>query len=130
MNVTDLQAAHSAIGLVSKKWDLYVLASLQSGPRGYSETARLTGMDRKQLTRVLRRLEDARLVSRRVETRRPPIRVWYGLTTAGRELLDVVAQFADWWHQDTDAHPGRPTAHQRATAEDHLGIDHPQTCMV
>ncbi|MBZ4321573.1 winged helix-turn-helix transcriptional regulator [Streptomyces huiliensis] len=108
MNANDLQAAHSAIGLVSKKWDLFVLASLQSGPRGHSETARLTGMDRKQLTRVLRRLEDAGLVSRRVDIRRSPIRVWYGLTAAGWQLLGLVAPFADWWQQGAEGQVCEP----------------------
>ncbi|MFH8592957.1 transcriptional regulator [Streptomyces sp. WAC 06783] len=103
MNAEELKAASSAIGLISRKWDLSVLVALQATPRGHSEMVRRTGLDRKQLTRVLRRLESAGLVHRSVDTVRSPIRVWYRLTKAGQQLLQVVAGFADWWEKDSAA---------------------------
>ncbi|WP_050515082.1 helix-turn-helix domain-containing protein [Streptomyces rimosus] len=99
MNSEELKAANSAIGLISKKWDLSVLVALQAATRGHAELVRRTGLDRKQLTRVLRRLESASLVHRSVDTASSPVRVWYRLTKAGHQLLHLVVGFADWWEK-------------------------------
>lgn len=93
----DVSSARAVIGIISGKWDLTVLVELWSQGRGHAELGRATGVERKQLTRVLRRLEGARLVDRMVDTERSPVRVRYGLTRRGRELLRSVDELARWW---------------------------------
>lgn len=65
--------------------------------RRHAELGRATGVERKQLTRVLRRLEGSGLVDRTVETAQSPVRVRYGLTARGRELLRSIDELARWW---------------------------------
>ena len=48
------------------------------------------------LTKTLRQLERDGLVTRRVHAEVPP-RVEYSLTDAGRRLMPIIDDLADWW---------------------------------
>ncbi|MGW2819294.1 winged helix-turn-helix transcriptional regulator [Streptomyces sp. NPDC001415] len=93
----DLPAVRAVVDVISGKWDLTVLVELWPQSRGHAELGRATRVERKQLTRVLRRLEESGLIDRTVRTDRPPVRVSYGLTAKGRQLLRNVDELARWW---------------------------------
>jgi DNA-binding HxlR family transcriptional regulator len=81
---------------LSDKWVGLVIATLEPGPRRYSELARsVAGVSQKMLTQTLRRLERDGLVEREV-TPSVPVRVDYRLTSLGRSLLPVMTAVQTW----------------------------------
>ncbi|WP_306319037.1 MULTISPECIES: helix-turn-helix domain-containing protein [unclassified Streptomyces] len=92
-----MSTARALVDVISGKWDLAVMIELWPESRRHAELGRATGVERKQLTRVLRRLESSGLVDRTVEADSSPVRVRYGLTTRGRELLRGIDEVARWW---------------------------------
>lgn len=81
---------------LSDKWTTLVISALADGPRRYAELARtIAGVSQKILTQTLRSLERDGLVTRTV-TPAVPVRVDYGLTAIGRELLPVLTAVKEW----------------------------------
>ncbi len=92
----DWIAVRAALRLISGKWDLIILAELESGPRRYNELLRITNLNGKQMARTLRRLQDGGLVDRKVVTESPPVRVTYQLTPHARDLFVLLNGLAQW----------------------------------
>jgi DNA-binding HxlR family transcriptional regulator len=76
---------------VSYKWLLPVMAELVDGPKRHSELSRAVQLDHKRLGRVLRRAQEAQLVSREADVSGRQFSVRYRLTGYGRDLLSILA---------------------------------------
>ena len=85
-----------ALGVVSGKWVLSVLAELADGPRRYTELqARLPVVAGSMLTGTRRRMERDGIVAREVEPAIPP-RVEYRLTELGETLREPLSALSRW----------------------------------
>ena len=86
----------TTVGVIGGKWKPVLVFHLVSGARRYSELRRLVpkASDR-MLTRSLRELEQANLVSRRVFAE-VPVRVEYSLTRDGRTLIPILEAMSEW----------------------------------
>ncbi len=89
----DFQAA---VELVGKRWTGAILWALGAGPVFFAQiTAAIPGLSDRLLSRRLRELESAGLVSREVHEGTPP-RVSYGLTPMGDELKPAIRELEEW----------------------------------
>ena len=83
--------------LLSGRWRALILYYLNQGPMRFNELKRANqGISQQMLTRELRALEDAGVIGRTVHAEVPP-RVEYWLTPAGRRLMPIIDDLADWW---------------------------------
>src|ERR687884_932226 len=83
-----------AVGVLSSKWSVAVLAELSEGTHRFNELLRhIDGISRRMLAVTLRRLEHHGLVERRVYAS-VPARVEYELTPVGEDLLAALAPLA------------------------------------
>ncbi len=86
-----------AMRLLGGRWRTLLVYYLVDGPKGFAQLQRdNAGISQRMLTRDLRELEAAGVVSRSVHPGRP-VRVDYALTEAGRELIPLVNALGDWW---------------------------------
>jgi DNA-binding HxlR family transcriptional regulator len=89
-------ALQDAVGVVTAKWSVIVLARLASGTHRFNELLRqIDGVSRRMLSATLRQLERDGLVTRHVYAR-VPARVEYELSPAGEDLLSALAPLAGW----------------------------------
>jgi DNA-binding HxlR family transcriptional regulator len=86
-----------ALEVIASKWTVrivYLLAA--AGVQRFSELRRALGtVTHKELTKQLRRLEEAGLVAREVFPEVPP-RVEYRLTSLGGTLVEPLSALSDW----------------------------------
>ncbi|MCF2531674.1 winged helix-turn-helix transcriptional regulator [Yinghuangia soli] len=88
--------ANRVMERISDKWVALVFRALADGPLRRGDLARaLPGASPKVLTETLRRLERDGLLARAVEAG-VPVRVAYGLTEVGLDLLPVLDTVARW----------------------------------
>lgn len=93
------------LDLLANKWSALIIGLLEDGPRRFSQLqALLPGVGPKMLTRTLRRLEDAGLVSRTMYAEVPP-RVEYRLTDLGVSVAEPLAQLRRWVEDHMDQVP-------------------------
>jgi len=86
----------ATLDLIDGKWKGVVLYHLLAGPKRFNQLGReLTTVTQRMLTKQLRELEEAGLVSRTVFAQVPP-RVDYALTDEGRSLAPVIASLKAW----------------------------------
>ena len=86
-----------AMVLLSGRWRALILYYLDQGPMRFNALKRANaGISQQMLTRELRALEDAGVVTRRVYPEIPP-HVEYALTDAGRRLMPIIGQLSAWW---------------------------------
>lgn len=85
------------LGRMSDKWSLLILRSLQkNGTMRYKELmGTIPDISHKMLSNTLKRLEEDRLISRKVYPEVPP-RVEYTLTPIGNDLMPAVQMMVDW----------------------------------
>lgn len=92
-----------ALAVVADKWLVLVVHALQPGPARHGELMRqIEGVSQPTLTRTLRHLETAGLVTRTIYPEVPP-RVEYALTERGQSLAAPVATLAEWAMANMDA---------------------------
>lgn len=85
-----------ALGVVGDRWSLAVVAQLTEGPQRFNDLAdALMPIARTVLSERLRRLEDARIITRR-QYSDAPVRWNYRLSVSGAELARVAGVLADW----------------------------------
>src|SRR5687768_8300409 len=97
-----------AMVLLSGRWRALILYYLNKGPMRFNELKRANdGISQQMLTRELRALEAAGVIGRTTHAEVPP-RVEYWLTSAGRRLMPIIDDLADWWDsiQPEAAGPG------------------------
>jgi DNA-binding HxlR family transcriptional regulator len=90
-----LAGVQSAVGSLSPKWSVAVLAELMEGTARFGELTRQIGVSRRMLAATLRALERDGIVERRVYPD-VPVRVEYDLSPAGEELCAALAPLAGW----------------------------------
>lgn len=98
------------IDLISNKWSVPIILALaqNKGPVRFSSLARgIPVITQKELTKQLRALEAAGLITRTVFAVVPP-RVEYQLTDLGRSLRQALAGLASW----AIANQAKITAHR------------------
>jgi DNA-binding HxlR family transcriptional regulator len=89
-------ALQSAVGVLTAKWSVSVLARLASGTHRFNELLRqIDGVSRRMLSATLRQLERDGLIQRHVYAR-VPARVEYELSQAGVDLLSALIPLAGW----------------------------------
>ena len=91
-----LRALQDAVGVLTAKWSVVVLARLAEGTHRFNELLRqIDGVSRRMLSATLRQLERDGLVERHVFAR-VPARVEYELSPVGVNLLDALVPLAGW----------------------------------
>ena len=89
-------AIRAILGRIGDKWSLYIVGTLQDGPKRFNEIRRsVEGLSQRMLTLTLRGLERDGLVTRTVYPTKPPS-VEYDLTDLGRTLLEPVNGLITW----------------------------------
>jgi DNA-binding HxlR family transcriptional regulator len=92
-----------AIDQVGTPWRMNVIYALRDGETRFNELKRATGARSKTLSDALDVLVENDIVVRRMEED-APVAVYYGLTTKGKELLDVLSDLDEWardWGEET-----------------------------
>ena len=74
---------------------LLVVRHLFTGPKGFNELLRASGINSKTLSATLKFLEDYGIVDRRIVSTRPFL-VQYSLTPAGLDLKGALEAFGNW----------------------------------
>ena len=88
----------TAVELIGGKWKLLILRNLKARPWRFNELQRdLEGISQKVLTDSLRQMIDDGLVYRH-DYHEWPLRVEYGLTELGRQMLPILDELADFWN--------------------------------
>jgi DNA-binding HxlR family transcriptional regulator len=85
------EAVSVGVEVVSGKWLLPVMAELVRGPKRHNELSRAVQLDHKRLGRVLRRAQEAQIVTREADVSGPQFSVQYRLTGYGKDLLSILA---------------------------------------
>jgi DNA-binding HxlR family transcriptional regulator len=89
-----------AMILLSGRWRALILYYLSKGPQRFTELKRSNaGISQQMLTRELRALENAGVISRTVYPQVPP-RVDYSLTASGERLMPIIDALSDWWEKE------------------------------
>jgi DNA-binding HxlR family transcriptional regulator len=92
----EIAGVQAAVGVLSSKWSVAILAELSGGTRRFNELLRtIDGISRRMLAATLRRLEDAGLITRRVYAD-VPVRVEYELSAAGADLFAALTPLSGW----------------------------------
>ncbi len=92
-----------ALAAVADKWAILAVHALRDGAARHGELMRQTGCaSHPSLTRALRGLETAGLVTRTAYPEVPP-RVEYALTERGRGLAEHIGALASWARDNSDA---------------------------
>ena len=93
-----------ALAAVADKWLILVVNALQQGAARHGELIRkIDGVSQPTLTRTLRHMETAGLVTRTIYPEVPP-RVEYALTERGLSLAAPVTALAEWAMANMDAY--------------------------
>lgn len=96
------KALAKAFGFLGKRWNGIILATLMSGPSGFSDLRRaVAGISDSVLSERLGELSRAGLVERNVDDG-PPISVEYRLTDPGRALLPALDELTVWAESNLD----------------------------
>ncbi len=85
----------AALSLVGDRWSLQILREIGMGVTRFDEIQRHTGAPRQMLTARLRKLEEVGIIVRESYSDRPP-RFDYHLSTAGHDLIPVMAGLRQW----------------------------------
>ena len=92
----EIAGVQAAVGVLSSKWSVAILAELSGGTRRFNELLRtIEGISRRMLAATLRRLEEAGLITRQVYAA-VPVRVEYDLSPAGTELFAALRPLSGW----------------------------------
>ena len=85
------------MGLIGGKWKTVILFHLIGEKLRYNELRKcMPTVSERTLSLQLKALEEDGLISRKVYTSKPPLRVEYSLTNFGETLVPVVQSIASW----------------------------------
>lgn len=86
----------SAFELIGKRWTGLIIRVLLTGPKRFKELAEIIpNVSSKVLTERLKELECEGIITREVYPEMP-VRIEYGLTQKGKELLPVLDELQKW----------------------------------
>ena len=92
----EIAGVQAAVGVLSSKWSVAILAELSDGTRRFNELLRsIDGISRRMLAATLRRLEQDGLIVRRVYAD-VPVRVEYDLSRSGVALFAALTPLSGW----------------------------------
>jgi DNA-binding HxlR family transcriptional regulator len=100
----DADALGEAVERVGDRWSLLLVAALLPGPRRFNDLQATCGIAPNILSRRLKHLEQATVVTARPYSQRP-LRHVYELTPAGRELAAALRLLAAWGQRQAGARP-------------------------
>ncbi len=99
---SDVCPSRVLLDLLANKWSALVIGLLERGPARFSVLrASMSGVSPKMLTRTLRRLESAQLVTRTIYPEVPP-RVEYALTDLGVSAAHPLRLMCTWAEDNVD----------------------------
>ncbi|OJJ19068.1 transcriptional regulator [marine bacterium AO1-C] len=86
-----------AMDLIGGKWKSVILVYLTDGKKRYSELRKLIStITERTLSLQLKQLEKDGLISRKVYTKKPPLKVEYSLTEFGESVTPTLISIAKW----------------------------------
>jgi len=86
-----------AMELIGGKWKSVILIYLIDGKKRYNELYKLIlTITERTLSLQLKQLEKDGLITRKVYTKKPPLKVEYALTPFGESLAPVLTSIAQW----------------------------------
>ncbi|MEM9675670.1 MAG: winged helix-turn-helix transcriptional regulator [Cyclobacteriaceae bacterium] len=89
-----------AMSFVGGKWKTVVLWYLRKEKKRFGELRDLCPqITERMLSITLKQLEKDGLVSRKVYTKKPPLKVEYSLTDFGKSLIPMLEEIAKWGRQ-------------------------------
>jgi DNA-binding HxlR family transcriptional regulator len=99
---SEMCPCRALLDLLANKWSALVMGLLDDGPVRFGVLrTRLPGVSSKMLTRTLRRLESAQLITRTIYPDVPP-RVEYELTELGISAAVPLGLLRTWAEQNLD----------------------------
>ena len=85
------------MGVIGGKWKTVILYHLIEGTKRYNELRKdMPTVTERTLSLQLKKLEEDGVISRKVYTKKPPLRVEYQLTDLGKTLIPLIQSIADW----------------------------------
>ncbi len=93
--VDDACPVVGAIKAVVTESRLLVVRHLFTGPKGFNELLRVSGINSKTLSATLKFLEEYGIVNRKIVSTRP-FTVQYSLTPSGLDLRSALEAFGTW----------------------------------
>ena len=89
--------ASLTMGVIGGKWKTVILFHLIDGTLRYNELRKLMpSVTERTLSLQLKKLEDDKIIERKVYTKKPPLKVEYKLTELGESLIPIVNSIAEW----------------------------------
>lgn len=86
----------TTVDLIGNKWKLLIMRELLTGTKRFNELHRaVEGISQKVLTENLRKMEEDKLIRRKVYAEVPP-RVEYSLSELGNSLRPIIDAMSDW----------------------------------
>ena len=87
----------AAMELIGGKWKSVILMHLIDGKKRYNELRKeLPTITERTLSLQLKQLEKDDLVTRKVYTKTPPLKVEYSLTDFSKSLIPVLQAITEW----------------------------------
>jgi len=89
--------ASLTMGVIGGKWKTVILFHLRNGKLRYNELRKaMPHVTERTLSLQLKKLQDDGIISRRVYSKKPPLKVEYALTELGETLVPIINSIADW----------------------------------
>ncbi|MFP4846192.1 winged helix-turn-helix transcriptional regulator [Winogradskyella sp. PE311] len=89
--------ASLTMGVIGGKWKTVILFHLIDGKLRYNELRKLVpSVTERTLSLQLKKLEDDKIIQRKVYTKKPPLKVEYKLTKLGESLIPLILSIAEW----------------------------------
>ena len=87
----------AAMEFIGGKWKSVILMHLVDGEKRYNELRKeISTITERTLSLQLKQLEVDGLISRKVYTKKPPLKVVYSLTTFGNTVSPVLQMITEW----------------------------------
>ncbi|MGG8495822.1 winged helix-turn-helix transcriptional regulator [Tenacibaculum sp. TC6] len=88
------------MGIIGGKWKTVILYHLMDGSLRYNELRKkMKDVTERTLSLQLSQLQEDGIISRRVYTGKPPLKVEYSLTEFGKTLIPLLKEIAEWGEQ-------------------------------
>ena len=85
------------MGIIGGKWKTVILFHLIKGPLRYNELRKeMPTVTERTLSLQLKTLEADGIITRKVYTSKPPLKVEYALTAFGSTLIPLIQSIASW----------------------------------
>ncbi|MFA8342883.1 MAG: winged helix-turn-helix transcriptional regulator [Rhodothermaceae bacterium] len=85
------------MGIIGGKWKSVILYYLIESPKRFSELRKLMpSVTERTLSIQLKQLEEDSIVTRKVYTEKPPMKVEYSMTDFGKTLIPLLKEISKW----------------------------------